>query len=546
MTRFGGVGSHVRSGMSRRMRVLLYAGLATAACGDGRGGDPGPPGADRPLVLGYAAELQTLNPVVSTDQNANDLINSLLFTPLVTYDSTFHVQPWLAERWSLSETEVVFDLRRDVTWHDGEPVTAEDVKFTFDLAKNPAVASPLGSAYLTNVESATVLEPYRIRFTFASTHAEPLEDFFWPPVPKHILEGTAPEEIARHPFGRAPLGSGPYRFIRWDVGQSLQLERAVPFPSALGGPAEITRVVYRFVPERMTRQAELRRGDLHLDGPIAPQDAERASETPGVRLLSFPWRQFTYVGWNTLREPFREAEARRALAMAMDRDELLDAILRGLGQPATSVIPPWHPYAPDLAPLPYAPDSAAAILERLGWRDADGDGVRERGGRPLRFELMASQRNPLFGELVQVLQAQLARVGVAVEIRLLEWQTMLGLHRSRDFDAVLTNWVLDNFRVDPRSLFHSDQVAIEGSANRSSYANPLADSLMDLGTRTLDEVEAARTWARFAAIVQEDQPITLLFWNDELAAVREELEGVSMDARGELVTLPRWRWRTAP
>jgi len=526
--------------------MTLGSGLVAGACAEGGGGGADRPGADSPLILGYAAELQTLNPVVSTDQNANDLINSLLFTPLVTYDSAFHVRPWLAERWVLSETDVVFDLRHDVTWHDGEPVTAEDVKFTFDLAKDPAVASPLGSAYLTNVDGATVLEPYRIRFTFAAPHAEPLEDFFWPPVPKHVLEGTASEEIARHPFGRAPLGSGPYRFNRWDVGQSLQLERVTPFPSALGGPAEIPRVVYRFIPERMTRLAELRRGDLHVDGPLAPQDAERASQTPGVRLLSFPWRQFTYIGWNTLREPFQEAEARRALAMAMDRAELLNAILRGLGQPATSVIPPWHPYAPDLAPLPYAPDSAASILDRLGWRDTDGDGVRERGGRPLRFELMASQRNPVFGELVQVLQAQLARVGVAVEIRLLEWQTMLGLHRSRDFDAVLTNWVLDNFRVDPRPLFHSDQVAIEGSANRSSYTNPIADSLMDLGTRTLDAVEAARTWAHFSTIVQEDQPITLLFWNDELAAVREELEGVRMDARGELVTLPRWRWRVAP
>ena len=227
--------------------------------------------------------------------------------------------------------------------------------------------------------------------------------------------------------------------------------------------------------------------------------------------------------------------------MSIDRTELLRAILRGRGQPASSVIPPWHPYDPELAPLPFSPDRAAAEFEALGWVDSDGDGLRERNGEPLEFELLASNSNPVLSDLAQVIQAQLAKVGVAVRPRLLEWQTVLGMHRSRDFDAVLTNWVLDNFRVDPRPLFHSSQLTVERSANRSSYANPVADSLMDAGSRTLDETEAARIWLQFAEILQRDQPLTLLFWNDELAAIRTEVSGARMDARGELVTLPNWR-----
>lgn len=498
---------------------------------------------DRPLVLGYAAELQTLNPVVSTDQNANELIYYLLYTPLVVYDSTFRVRPWLAERWELTDSTVVFELRDDVTWHDGAPVTAEDVKFTFDLAKDPAVASPLAAAYLANVDRAEVLAPHRIRFHFASVHAQPLEDFFWPPVPKHLLETVPPAEIVRHAFGRSPVGSGPYRFVSWEVNQQLAFEARDDFPASLGGSPPIRRVIYRIVPERTTLLAELLRGDVQLNGPLTPADAGRVEADQETRLLHFPWRQFTYLGWNTRREPFREPAVRRALAMALDRDELLAAVLRGYGQVASSVIPPWHPYAPRLDPLPYAPDSAAVLLDQAGWLDADGDGVRERNGRPLQFVLLASQRNPVFGELVQIIQAQLARVGVKVEPRLLEWQTVLGLHRARDFDAVLTNWVLDNFRIDPGPLFHSRQVEIEGSANRSSYASPVADSLMELGVRTLDDETAATVWLAFAETLQRDQPLTLLFWNDELAGVRRELEGVRMDARGELVTLPRWRWR---
>ncbi len=499
--------------------------------------------AERPLVLGYSAELQTLNPLVSTDQNANELIYYLLYTPLVVYDSAFRIKPWLAESWSLDESGVTFDLRRDVTWHDGLPVTALDVKFTFDLAKDPRVASPLAAAYLANVGAAEILDPYRIRFTFSGPHAQPLEDFFWPPVPRHLYEDVPPEEISRHPRNRDPVGSGPYRFAGWQVNQRLVFEAHADFPAALGGPPRIPRVVYRIIPERTTLLAELLRGDIQMDGPLSPADARRVQETESTRLLHFPWRQFTYIGWNTQREPFRDPAVRKAMTMAIDRSGLLEAVLYGYGTLASSVIPPWHPFAPELQPLPFDPEGAAALLEASGWTDRDGDGTRDKNGRPLTFVLLASQRNPVFGDLVQVIQAQLARVGVAVEPRLLEWQTVLGLHRARDFDAVLTNWVLDNFRIDPRPLFHSSQVAIEGSANRSSFADPTADSLMDAGVAMLNEEEAARTWRAFARIVQEAQPLTLLFWNDELAGVSRELDGVTMDARGELVTLPRWNWR---
>ena len=516
--------------------------LVPLGCGDRQGGAAPE---DRPLVLGYRSELQTLNPLVSTDQMANELSWYLLYTPLVVYDSTYRVRPWLAESWDLSDDGVTFTLRDDVTWHDGEPVTAEDVAFTFRMAKEPGVASPLGPAYLASVDSVEVLGPHRVRFRFSAPHASPLEDFFWPPVPEHVLGEVPASEMARHPFGRSPVGSGPYRFVGWEPNRQLEFEARPDFPEELGGRPGIERVVYRIVPEATTRLAELLRGDLHVDGPLGPADADRVREAAGARLLSFPWRQFTYLGWNTRRVPFGEAAVRRALALAIDREELLRAVLRGHGTRASGVIPPWHPYAPDLEPLPYAPDSARTLLERAGWRDADGDGVRERNGRPLRFVLLASQRNPTFGDLVQVLQAQLADVGVVVEPRLLEWQTVLSRHRARDFDAVLTNWVLDGFRVDPRPLFHSDQVPVEGSANRSSYASPLADSLMDLGVRLTDDARAREVWRRFAETVQRDQPITVLFWNDELAGVTRSLTGVRMDARGELVTVPRWSWGEA-
>lgn len=524
--------------------------LLVTACGnpaDRRASDDASTGSQRPLILGYASELQGLNPIVSTDQNANELIYYLLFTPLVAYDGDFRPTPSLAESWVLTDTSVTFSLRDDLAWHDGTPVTARDVAFTFRRAKDPEAASPLAAAYLANVADVEVLGDHEVLFRFSAPHSEPLEDFFWPPAPAHLLEDIAPSELLRASFNRAPVGNGPYRFVRWDVNQQLVFEANPVYPSGLGGPPEIANVVYRIIPDQTTMLAELMSGGIQLDGPLAPSDAARVDEAEDLQLLSFPWRQFAYVGWNTRRPQFADPSVRRALAMAIDRDGLVQTVLEGHGTRAFGPIPPWHRYAPDMSPLPRNLDGARELLDGAGWRDTDGDGTRERDGVRLSFELLANQRNPIYGDIAQIIQADLQAIGVEVRPRLLEWQTVLSMHRGRDFDAVLTNWVLDNFRVDPRSLFHSSQVAIENSANRSSYSNPVADSLMDLGARTMNDDVARDIWAEFSRVLQADQPVTFLFWQDELAGIGPGLAGVTMDARGELVTLPRWRWAaTAP
>jgi len=513
--------------------------LGPSACSSS---DDGATNRERPLVLGYASELQGLNPIVSTDQNANELIYYLLFTPLVTYDADFRPAPAMAESWVLSDSAVTFQLRNDLTWHDGTPVTARDVAFTFERAKDPDSASPLAAAYLSNVASVEVLGEHEVRFQFSAPHSEPLEDFFWPPAPAHLLENVPASELLRDPFNRSPVGNGPYRFVRWDVNQQLVFAANPDYSPSLGGPPEIANVVYRIIPDQTTMLAELLSGGIQVDGPLAPSDAGRVTGAEDLDLLSFPWRQFAYVGWNTRRPQFSDPAVRRALAMAIDREGLVQTVLEGHGTLASGPIPPWHRYSPDLAPLPNDIEQARELLDTAGWRDLDGDGIRERNGVRLSFELLANQRNPIYGDIAQIIQANLRTIGVEVFPRLLEWQTVLSMHRGRDFDAVLTNWVLDNFRVDPRSLFHGSQVAIDNSANRSSYSNPIADSLMDIGSQTTDDESARETWAEFSRVLQEDQPVTFLFWQEELAGVSHDLANVVMDARGELVTLPRWSW----
>lgn len=527
-------------GRRRFAATVLAIVVAVAGCGRDRAGEAAGGGS---VVVGMRADFGPFNPIVNTDIYTDELIKYALFTPLIQYDAELRPRPYLAESWEmLGDTAVVFQLRRDVRWHDGVPVTAEDVKFTFDLAKDPTKASLLASAYLSQVESATVIDSFTIRFDFTRPHAQAIEDFWWAPVPKHLLEGIPADQLRTAPFNLSPVGSGPYRFVERRANERLVLERNPDFPEALGGPPALERVFFRIIPEAPTMLAELVTGGVHVDIPVSPDQAAQIRSNEALQLFAFPGRTFYYIGWNNRRAPFTDARVRRALALAIDRQEIIDALLFGYGTPAAGPIPPWSPLDPGVEPLPYDTVQAAELLAQAGWTDRNRDGIRENAqGTPLRFTLMSSDA-PLNRAVVEVVQAQLRRVGVAVDVRIVEFQTLLAQHRGRDFDAVFTSWVLDNFQVGsaPMALFHSRWANVPGSANRSSYANPQADALIESGIAETDPGAARRIWGDLTRLLQEEQPITFMFWLDELAAARRTVQNVEMDPRGELVSIARW------
>ena len=522
--------------------AIAALALVIAACGGDGGGGAG--GGTGTVVVGMRSDFGGFNPVTSSGQYDMEVMNYALFTPLVQYDENLGVQPYLAESWEMhGDTGVTFKLRNDVRWHDGQPVTAHDVKFTFDLAKNEETASLIGSAFIADVAAADVVDDHTIRFRFARPHAQALEDFWWPPMPRHLLQNIAPAEMKNAPFNRAPVGSGPFKFGEWRANAQLVLERNPDFPASLGGPAKAERVVFRIVPEASTLLTELLTGSVHVDIPMLPDQVKQARESTDVDVHAFPGRTVYYLGWNNAKPPFNDARLRRALALAVNRQEIVEALLYGEGEIATSTIPPWHPmYPADVTPQAYDSAQAKQLLEQAGWVDRNNDGIRENAqGQPLTFTILSSD-DPLRKSVVEVLQSQLRRVGADAQIRVMEFQTMLQAHKGRDFDAVFTNWVLDNFQVAsaPMSLFHSREATKEGSANRSSVRIPELDAAMERGAAATDEAGAKAAWADVTRVLQEQQPVTFMFWLNELVGTRKNLQGVSMDPRGELRSIAQW------
>ncbi len=522
--------------------IALALLLAMTGCGGGDHSGAGAGGGT--AVVGMRSDFSVFNPIVNSDLYTGELIDYALFTPLVQYDSALHVVPWLAQSWDLEgDSAIVFHLRHDVRWHDGRPVTAEDVTFTFDRARDPAAASLLASAFLQHVASAQALDSFTVRFRYTQPHAQALEDFWWAPAPKHLLENIAASDMRNAPFNRQPVGSGPFRFVEWKANERLVLERNPDFPAGLGGPPPLQRVALRIIPDPTTMLTELITGGVHVDIPVEPDQVDRIRAQSSLRLFAFPGRTVYYIGWNNARPPFTDARVRRALALALDRQEIIDALLHGQGVIATSPVPPWSPvYPSDVTPLAPSPENAKQLLEQAGWRDRNGDGIREDAqGHTLRFNLLISD-DQLRRSVTEVIQSQLRAVGADAKVQTVEFQTMLAAHRKRDFDAIFTNWVLDNFQVasSPYALFHSTEAARQGSANRSTVRDSVLDRLTVQGGAATDPAQQRRIWHDLIERLQQQQPVTFMFWLNELGAVNNTVGGVTMDPRGELLTMRQW------
>lgn len=527
---------------STKTVVLLLAAAAFGSCDGGSKKAGEAAGTGGTVTTGVRTDFQPINPITAGDQYTIELINYTLFTPLIQYDEKLTPKPFLAEKWDMTDTAVTFTLRHDVKWHDGQPVTAEDVKFTFDMAKDPATASLIGSAYLPMVKGAEVVDSYTIHFSFVAPHAQALEDFWWAPAPKHLLQNVSAQDMRNAPYNRAPVGSGPYKFSQWQANQRLVVERNPAYPAGLGGPPTLDRVVFRIIPEPSTMLTELITGGVQVDVPVAPDQSKQLKTQPDINFISFPGKSVYYIGWNNKRAPFTSAAVRRALAMAVNRSEIIDALLLGQGTPAASTVPPWSPlYPKDIQPLPYDITGAGQLLDTEGWKDTNGDGIRDKGGKPLRFTLMTSD-NPLNRSVAEVLQSQFKKLGVDAQVRILEFQTLLAQHKSRDFDAVFTSWVLDNFQMAsaPAALMHSKLASVPNSSNRSSVNIPELDKLIDKAQAATNEEEARAVWRDLTNVLQREQPLTFVYWLNELAATRKEVGGAVMDPRGELLTIGQW------
>ncbi len=459
-----------------------------------------------------------LNPLLASDSASGD-INGHLFNGLVKYDKDIKLTGDLAERWTISADGLVitFFLRTNVLWHDGTPFTAEDVKFTYEKLIDPGVKTPYGSDYLL-VKNLTVIDPYTLRVTYREPFAPALESWGMGIIPKHIF---AKGDFNSNPANRAPIGTGPYRFKEWKTDEKIVLEAN---PRYFEGAPYIKRYVYRIIPDQAVQFLELRQQTVDEMGLTPDQWGAYPEFFLRYQKFRYPAFMYSYLGFNLTNPLFKEKKFRQAIAHGVNKKEIIDSVLLGMGTSATGPFPPksWA-YNPAVKDYEHDPRKARALLAELGWQTGK-DGLLYKDGKPLEFTIITNQGNKLRSLAAEIIQSQLRQVGMKVNIRIIEWSSFV--HQfidKRDFEAVILGWNLSR-DPDQYSIWHSSQKG-EGKYNFVSYANPEVDRLLEKGRRTFDQTERQLIYQRVHEIIADDLPYLFLYNPESLPVIHKRFHG---------------------
>jgi len=517
--------------------ALLLAALA--ACS----GDKPRDNTVRALLSADPASLSLLGKM---DLNT-ELLAAQITDSLVQYDAHLALVPRVAESWQVAEDRrtVTFRLRDGVRWHDGRPVEAEDVVFSVHAAQRPATENKTYATLLADIESVTATDARTLEVHYKTLSPDFLEAWRLPLLPRHLA--GADEDLLTGEFGQHPIGCGPFRFVSYRVGQEIVLDANAAY---WDGPPELDRLVLKIYPDQRTGFQALLLGELDLMRVSADLWLEARETEDGARLGSFVYWPLTVwpVMWNLENNPFfGDARVRRALVHALDREEFAEVVAHAQARPAVTTYHPdteWADAA--LKPRTHDPELAARLLEEAGWTDADGDGVREKDGRPFRFTLLVPDSSmQLVQQIVVWQQHSWAAIGVAAEIERLEWQAFRERRDAGEFEAASFNISLTP-SPDQSDLYHSS--ARETGYNVYGLRDPIVDRLCESGRAEFDRDKRREIYRELQRILHEQEYISAMFHFASPILHDAGLSGLAASPIGLWVTADgprRWRWTRA-
>jgi len=490
------------------------------------------------IVVGSIGDASNLIPMLASDSASHEICD-LIYNGLVKYDKDLNLVGDLAEGWEISPDglTITFHLRRGVKWHDGKEFTAEDVLFGFKTITDPKTPTAYSGDYL-EVKEARVLDPYTFQVVYKRPFAPGLASWNYLVVlPKHLLEG---KDITKSELTRHPIGTGPYRFKEWVTGEKIVLEAN---PNYFEGRPYIDRYIYRIIPDPATMFLELKAGGIDWMG-LTPLQYRRQTNYPAFerefrkyRYLPFA---YTYLGYNLLCPLFREKRVRQAISYAIDKEEIIDVVLLGLGVVATGPYKPgtWY-YNPHVKRYPYDPEKAKELLREAGWRDSDGDGILDKDGRPFQFTILLNWGNTSRLKTAEIIQWRLRQVGIKVKLRVLEWAAFINEYIDKKrFEAVILGW---STGVDPDQydIWHSSKTGYK-ELNFISFKNKEVDEILEKARRTFDREERRRLYFRFQEILAEEQPYTFLYVPYALPVIHARFHGIKPAPAGITYNFIRW------
>jgi ABC-type transport system substrate-binding protein len=465
------------------------------------------------LVMIIESSPLNLDPRVGVDAQSQR-IDELLFDPLVTRDDHFNIQPMLAESWETPDPQTyIFHLRRDVRFHNGQPLTSRDVKWTFDSLINGKIRSPKSGAF-AQVERVEAPDNYTVIFHLK----QPYASLLW------NLSGAAGivPYGSGDDFNRKLTGSGPFRFISAQQDKNVIVERN---PDYWSTKAKLERVEFKVIPDATTRALELRKqsADVAINSLVA-DTVVALQRDRDLTVMEAPGSNYAYIALN-LRDPIlKDVRVRRAIAYAINIEPIIHYLLRDEARPAYSILPPQHwAYDGEVARYPHDPERARQLLDEAGYPDKNG----------VRFHItMKTSTEESTRLLAAVLQQQLREVGIALDIRSFESATFLADVTKGAYQIHSLRWIGGNQDPDMfENVFATSSFAPK-RANRTFYSNPRVDELIKEGRSTLDQAKRKVIYDEIQRIVAEDLPYINLWYLDNVLVHTNRVHGIELSPAG--------------
>jgi peptide/nickel transport system substrate-binding protein len=361
-------------------------------------------------------------------------------------------------------------------------------------------------------------------------------------LPAHLLEEPWKKgvDLRTTPQNRHPVGTGPFRFHEWKTQEKIVL---LANPEYHRGRPYLDRVVLRIIPDSATIFLELKARNVDMAG-LTPLQFARQTDYPAFAKFFEKYRylsnSYAYLGFN-LRDPrFADRAVRHAIAHAIDKREIIEGVLLGLGQEAVGPYKPgtWW-YTDQVRTFPYDPERAKRLLGEAGWRDRDGDGILEKDGKPFRFTIRTNQGNVVRIQTAEIIQRRLRAVGIDVNIHVVEWAAFINTFiRKKDFEAIILGWGL-GLDPDQYEIWHSSKTGPD-QLNHVSYSNPEVDRLLEQGRRTFNRERRTAIYREFQRVLAEDQPLVFLYVPEALTAVSSRIQGIEPAPAGLAWNFIRW------
>ena len=591
-----------RMKQSNQRPLLLLAAVALLALGgctsdeakrgerpvaDGGAGSGGPVRGDW-MVRWLLADPESLNPLTSSDSSSSEVQGAIVVTLLTMDPATLEFVPFAAESLpEISEDHLTyrFRIRPDVTFADGRPLTVEDVLFSLKAIKNPEVNAPHLRNYYQSVVAAEAVGERTVEFRAAEPYFR--NDVVLggiPLLPRHFydpngeLDGVTVAELVdwenlgeekraraarfaesfNRDYHRQILGAGAYELRDPEAnlltGERIILDHRKDYwapGDPVRGDGWVDRFFFRVINNQDAALVSLKAGTLDLMT-LTPLQHLKQTNTPGFaerfeKVESYT-PSYSYIGWNQKRPIFRDRTVRQAIAHLVDRDRIIEKVLFGLGEKIDSPVYRFRPeYDEDLEGYEFDPQRARRMLDEAGWKDEDGNGVREKtiDGKktPLRFEIISNSGNQIRKNVGLIVVSELRRAGIGASFREVDWSIMLERVSTFDYDAVILGWAMSVSEPDLYQIWHSSQ-AVRGGSNHVAFVNEEADRILEEYRRTFDPEKRIELYDELQEIIRREAPYTFLFMQKSVTAYDTRFRGTTWYKTGG-PNLAEW-WVPAP